>query len=441
MLYYFAALLSAAAVVWLVHPRRDANRWAGIFLFSAATGGTSEWLEGHGWLMASSVVQYANLTITPYAALVFALVYGGWLRTGAARRVAKLLPLAPVIGMAGWTTWTPSFAIHYPLLAVWAGLYYLAACALLLLAWRRESDRHLRRSRRITAVIMTPTLLAVYGLIYIGRAIDPDFPFFGYVSGFVAYSLGLGLLLSWGYGVLGVRVRVEGDPMEPALQAASSGASMLHHAIKNELGKIAISTANLRREVEGRASAEDHLRIISASSEHLLAMVSRIHGQMKELSLQLEPCSPQRIIEELLPAYRERMAAAGIAVVTDYGRQAIVLADPVHLREACSNLINNAIEAMPEGGELRIDTELHRRQALLRFADSGHGLAPAQAARVFEPYYSTKGGGSNYGLGLTYVYRVMTGSGGSARLESREGEGTTVTLSFPRMRQREEVSL
>ena len=438
MLYYFAALLATAAVVWFVQPRHAANRWAGLFLTSAAIGGTTDWLSDSGWVLAAGAIQYLNLTLTPYTVLVFALVYCERLRTPAQRTAGKLIPLLPVVGMAGWTTIAPEFQMNYTLLAVWAGAYYAAASYLLIHTWMRETDRHVRRSRGITALIMIPTLLAVFGLIYVGLAIDPEFAFFSYVSIFVTYSLGIALVFSFVYSVLGVRVRVESDPLEPALQAASSGASMLNHTIKNELGKIAISTANLRRELKEHEAAEDHLRIIAASSEHMLAMVSRIHGQMKELALRLEPCSPAHILDEVMLAYRERLAAADIRVSQTVDAQVHVLADPVHLREACGNIVANSIEAMPDGGELRIAVEIGRRQVRIRFSDTGIGLAPAQAARVFEPFYSTKGSNDNYGLGLSYVYRVMAKSGGSVQLASEPGAGTTVTLSFPRTRTREE---
>ncbi|MFS0722887.1 ATP-binding protein [Paenibacillus sp. 1P07SE] len=434
MLYYFAALMAAAAVVWLVQVRHATNRWAALFLVSAAIGGTSEWLDGRGWLLASGIVQFVNLTCTPYAVLVFSLVYAERLDTPGRRRGAKLLLLIPVLATAAWTTFDPPFAIHYPLLAVWAGVYYLGACFVLLDAWRQEKDRRMRRSRFITSIIMTPTLLAVYGLIYIGRAAQPDFPFFGYVSIFVSYSLGIALLCSFVYSVLGVRLRVEHDPLEPALQAASSGAAMLNHTIKNELGKIAISAANLRRESAGNETAEAHLRIIDSSSEHMLAMVSRIHGQMKELSLQLQPCRLDTVIEDVLSAQQTRLESAGIDLTTSYGTNPQVLADPVHLREAVSNVVANSIEAMPDGGQLDISVEEMRRQVRILIRDTGNGLTSAQSARVFEPFFSTKGSADNYGLGLSYVYKVMAQSGGRAELASRQGEGTTVMLTFPRAR-------
>jgi PAS domain S-box-containing protein len=119
-----------------------------------------------------------------------------------------------------------------------------------------------------------------------------------------------------------------------------------------------------------------------------------------------------------------------------------VLADPTQLELAVLNLAINARDAMPEGGRLTIvtrqvavtnDPELEPGDYVeLCISDTGTGMPPDVARRAFEPFFTTKEVGRGTGLGLSMVYGVARQSGGTARIESAEGEGTTVRLTFRR---------
>ncbi len=121
------------------------------------------------------------------------------------------------------------------------------------------------------------------------------------------------------------------------------------------------------------------------------------------------------------------------------------LADPTQLEVMILNLAINARDAMPEGGRLRILTrnvgtvpaflasELQRGEYVqLSVADDGTGMAPEVVSRAFEPFFTTKDHGKGTGLGLAQLYGFAKQSGGAARIESKLGEGTTVSLYLPR---------
>ncbi|HEX8217232.1 MAG TPA: response regulator [Allosphingosinicella sp.] len=121
------------------------------------------------------------------------------------------------------------------------------------------------------------------------------------------------------------------------------------------------------------------------------------------------------------------------------------LADPTQLEVMILNLAINARDAMPGGGRLRIETQnvLERPSSLapelspgeyvaISVADSGTGMAPEIAARAFEPFFTTKSAGKGTGLGLSQLYGFARQSGGTARIESEPGVGTTVTIYLPR---------
>jgi len=115
--------------------------------------------------------------------------------------------------------------------------------------------------------------------------------------------------------------------------------------------------------------------------------------------------------------------------------------DPHQLELAILNMAVNARDAMPEGGRIVIrgenaadlaDGDLSGDFVRLSVADTGAGMAPEMLNRVFEPFFTTKARGQGTGLGLSQVYGFTRASGGDVRIESREGEGTTITLLLPR---------
>jgi signal transduction histidine kinase/CheY-like chemotaxis protein len=108
--------------------------------------------------------------------------------------------------------------------------------------------------------------------------------------------------------------------------------------------------------------------------------------------------------------------------------------DGGELELALINLAVNARDAMPQGGTVRIDVREVDGFVELAFRDTGVGIAPEDLDRVFEPFFTTKPVGAGTGLGLSQVYGLCARAGGSARVESRPGQGTTVFLRFPAVR-------
>jgi len=116
-----------------------------------------------------------------------------------------------------------------------------------------------------------------------------------------------------------------------------------------------------------------------------------------------------------------------------------VVADRDQLREVVVNLVKNALEAMPRGGSLLVETRLVRGtahgaqpQALFILRDSGSGIPPKVAPHIFDPFFTTKPSGS--GLGLPACRRVIDALGGSIRFTTRPGSGTTFTITLPAVR-------
>ncbi|MCW3798028.1 PAS domain-containing protein [Sphingomonas sp. BN140010] len=159
--------------------------------------------------------------------------------------------------------------------------------------------------------------------------------------------------------------------------------------------------------------------------------------------LEVRPTVVAPLIENMRPLLRN-VLGPGISKEFDLDREMMpVLADPTQLELAVLNLAINARDAMPDGGVLSIrtarltvagdDPELDDGDYIeLSIADTGTGMMPDVIERAFDPFFTTKEVGKGTGLGLSMVYGVARQSGGTARITSAPGDGTTVKLYFPR---------
>jgi signal transduction histidine kinase/CheY-like chemotaxis protein len=136
-------------------------------------------------------------------------------------------------------------------------------------------------------------------------------------------------------------------------------------------------------------------------------------------------------VELSRPRWKDQAQSGGldIEVVLDLEANRTVLGAPVQLREILVNLIFNAVEAMPEGGMIRIETFTDDKGATLVVEDTGIGMTPDVKKQIFVPYFTTKNGGT--GLGLSMVYGVVRRHAGKIEVTSQPGEGTCVSVWLP----------
>ena len=155
---------------------------------------------------------------------------------------------------------------------------------------------------------------------------------------------------------------------------------------------------------------------------------------MQELSNDvIEPTDLPALIAEVVDPYRAGLASR-IAIEVDADSDVPrVSIDRTLFARALTNVIENALHAMPGGGTLRVRagraSSGDRPAVIVSVADTGAGMDPEALARIFEPYFSTKASGT--GLGLTIAKRNVELNGGTIRVESERGLGTTVTITLP----------
>jgi len=101
------------------------------------------------------------------------------------------------------------------------------------------------------------------------------------------------------------------------------------------------------------------------------------------------------------------------------------------LQQVFMNLILNAVNAMPEGGFLRVSVERSGAEAQVRVADTGHGIPAGEMGNIFDPFYTTRPVGQGTGLGLSICYSIVKQHSGAIEVESVEGRGSVFTVRLP----------
>jgi CheY-like chemotaxis protein len=133
------------------------------------------------------------------------------------------------------------------------------------------------------------------------------------------------------------------------------------------------------------------------------------------------------------PRWEEKKVKGGVPLQLELelGPVPVVMGRPAELNEVITNLVLNAIDAMPKGGTLRIRTRLgDHRHAVITVADTGMGMSEEVRKKVFDPFFTTKGE-EGTGLGLSVSHSIVERHGGDLKVESRPGEGTTFTITLP----------
>ena len=129
------------------------------------------------------------------------------------------------------------------------------------------------------------------------------------------------------------------------------------------------------------------------------------------------------------PRWESRRGAAEIRFAVDPACQAFVMGDPVELREVLVNIIYNAVDALPRGGEIRLSAHESKGRAVVSIVDTGTGMRPEVKARLFDPFFTTKGKGGT-GMGMAVSFGIIRRHDGLIEVDTAPGRGTTFRISL-----------
>ncbi len=218
-----------------------------------------------------------------------------------------------------------------------------------------------------------------------------------------------------------------------ALGEMSSGVA---HDFNNILGAI-LGRAQLLRRAERDEETQRGLEAIEKAALDGANTVRRLqHFTRKRREEEFFPVDLNQAIKDALAITEARwkdeanLAGVTIEVATDYGKISPVMGNISELREVLTNMIFNAIEAMPEGGKLTFKTEEAGGWVYLSVSDTGIGMSSDVKARVFDPFFTTKGVRGT-GLGMSVSYGIIRGHNGEISVESHPGQGTTMLIKLP----------
>ena len=231
---------------------------------------------------------------------------------------------------------------------------------------------------------------------------------------------------------------------QASLRALGQMASGVAHDFNNALSPIIGFSELLLKHPEQLTDQEKSLRflqIINTAGRDAADVVRRLRefghqrtaGEITE-AIDLAGLA-EHIIELTQPRWKDQAQADGITIqmVTDLGKVPPIAGEESAIREVLTNLIFNAVDALPAGGIITLGTELDGEFVKLWVGDTGVGMTEEVRLRCFEPFFTTKAD-KGTGLGLAMVHGIVQRHGGTVEIASAPGQGTTVTMRLPIMR-------
>ncbi len=238
--------------------------------------------------------------------------------------------------------------------------------------------------------------------------------------------------------IVGLKAKAQ---LEERLNASERAAvigrltSAIAHEIRNPLNFINLSMDHVRSKYaptgqEDRQRFERMITSIKEEITRLNRLVSDVLNFGRPANLRLRELDVRSLIDKVVAVVRTQAEEQQILIDTRLpDRPVAIEADAEKLTSCFSNVAINAVQAMPHGGRLVIEVQRLDGRCLVRFQDSGPGIAPAALDRVFEPYYSTKETGT--GLGLAVTRKILEEHHGHIRVESVVGDGTVFEIELP----------
>jgi PAS domain S-box-containing protein len=217
-------------------------------------------------------------------------------------------------------------------------------------------------------------------------------------------------------------------------------ASGIAHELRNPLAGIKTTAQALGEEMSGDDSRREYLHRITKEIDRLNDLLKTFFSFAKPQNLNLVYCHIKDIINEIIPFLIKEIADKGIRFVETYHPQLPkIKVDKTQMHQVFLNLFLNAIQAMPNGGELTIEAnpmisnslkEVKQNFVKIVISDTGRGIPSQIVHKIFDPFFTTKSKG--IGLGLSITYQIIKKHGGTIKVESQWEKGTSFVINLPK---------
>lgn len=283
----------------------------------------------------------------------------------------------------------------------------------------------LDRLNKTGSVVSVPlvTRNEIFGVLHLGSK-DTGEPFFSdELDALMELSCEAALVLS--------NIRMfEKMKLMDRLAYLGGMAAGISHEIKNPLGVITLTAQYLRKDIEKKGNSTEYADIILEEANRLNDVVSRFIDFAKALSPRFLEEDINSFIDRILESIKKDPRFNSVVIITNFNRDIPKIhIDPELLRYAFMNLILNAQQAMPNGGNLEILSKKEGDNLRVDLKDSGCGIPDEVKDKIFTPFFTTKEKGS--GLGLAICKRILDVHSGEIVVESTEGKGTTFSIYLP----------
>jgi PAS domain S-box-containing protein len=219
------------------------------------------------------------------------------------------------------------------------------------------------------------------------------------------------------------------------LAALGTMAAGIAHEMNNPLGIITTRIEVMLLDAEQQqlpAQVLDDLQVLHRASQRVARIAASLRSFARHTPGDRVPLDLNAVVAESVQLLQKPLAADNVQMVTSLNRELPpILGDASTLHQVLMNLLTNAREAMPGGGQIRIETAPAERPGWIRLlvTDTGPGIPAEEISKIFDPFFTTKRTGT--GLGLSVSYGIIQEHGGTVDVQSRPGAGTTFILSFP----------
>jgi signal transduction histidine kinase len=228
-----------------------------------------------------------------------------------------------------------------------------------------------------------------------------------------------------------LKAQIESERITSIMDLAAGVA----HELGNPLNSINIHLQVLQRSL---SQTENKAEKSKKSLDTCIKEVQRLDGIISHFLKAIRPTEPNfkkinllSILEETVRLREKELSGKKIKISMEAGvKEPMVRADVEQVKQVFFNVIGNAVDAVPEGAEIRIVTGVDDEHVFAQVVDQGSGIKKENISRVFEPYFTTKKQG--HGIGMMIVHRIMRDHDGEVGIDSKEGSGTIITLKFPR---------
>jgi signal transduction histidine kinase len=220
------------------------------------------------------------------------------------------------------------------------------------------------------------------------------------------------------------------------LAAVGEMAAGIAHELNNPLTSVTGFAELALNEVPQESETHRDLEMVLREALRARSVVRRLLDFSRQSESTRARASLNEVVEDIVALSRHLIHTSGVELKLDLEvNLPWAVVDVNQMKQVLLNLVHNALQAMPSGGEMKIMSESvarnNRDWVVVSVMDTGIGISPAEQARIFEPFYTTKGNQGGTGLGLSVTYGIVTDHGGQIEVESQPGIGSKFTVWLP----------